>query len=129
MAATPDERATSVAETARLRFQNLFQNDKLTVAEVDRFREWAGAHAPERVDALTGSALATMFGNGLDPTIKAAELALHYQESSGKDDVLAALLRGPFSGDHDRARELAGKIKDPEIRADILRRYEPQPSQ
>lgn len=131
VAATPDERTASVAATAKERFEELSKDDRLTVQEVDRFREWATSQSPGKIDEITGRALAVLAsnkGNGSDPTTRVNELVLHYQESTGNDDVLLGFLGSwAFWGDAAKARSLAERIRDPDQRARFLATLESNP--
>ncbi len=132
VAATSEERAASIAATARNRFSNLCRDDKLTTGEIDSFRKWASSHEPATVDDITGRALASVAanqGNGSISEAKAKELLLHYQEASGSDDVVVGFLDSwPFWGNEAKARALAAKIKDPERRDKFLKSLEPVPA-
>ncbi|RYD36816.1 MAG: hypothetical protein EOP87_04755 [Verrucomicrobiaceae bacterium] len=124
VAATPEERASSVAAAAGERFQNLGRKGTLTTAEVDRFREWATGQTPEKVDEFTGRALAVVAADRRTATDRLAgisELLSHYQESSGNDDVLLGFLgTWYYWGNVEKARSLAEQIHDPERRARFL---------
>ncbi len=122
--ATPEERAASIAAAARERFGKLSREDHLTLEEVDRFRNWATIHSLEKIDEVTGGALAMVASNhrnGSDPREKIIELISHKQESSGNDEVLLGFIRNwPQWGDAEKARSLADKIRDPELRDQFL---------
>lgn len=130
-AASPDERTAAVITTGRERFVALVKDDKLTVGEVDRFREWAARQSPEKVDRFTGSTLAGLLtdrGNGFDPTAKVNELLFHYHEVAGNDEVMLGFLGSwRFWGDAAKARALAEKIHDPSRRDEFLKTLEPAP--
>ena len=87
---------------------------------LDKARTWAANQSPDTVDQATGQALAKTLwrGSSFD---NASALALQYQESSGKDDVLVAFLRGAADQHHntDQAKLLIDKIKDPALQQQI----------
>ncbi|MES2921483.1 MAG: hypothetical protein V4819_08050 [Verrucomicrobiota bacterium] len=125
IAATPEERASSIAATGNKRFTNLCRDDKLTTGEIDSFRKWAFSYEPAKVDDITGRALASVAEYH---EAKAKELLLHYQETSGSDDVVLGFLDSwPFWGNEAKARVLAAKIKDPERRDKFLKTLEADP--
>lgn len=130
-AASPEERNTTVITTARQRFVTLLKDDKLTIGEIDRFREWAELHSPAQVDRFTGGTLAGLLsdrGNGFDSTAKVNELLFHYHETSGNDEVLLGFLsQWQFWGNADKARTIATKIHDPTRRGEFLKTLEPDP--
>lgn len=128
-AASPEERIATVLTTGRQRFTTLSKDEKLTIAEVDRFWEWAARQSPTQVGRFTGSALAGLLtdrGNGSDPSAKVNELLIHYHEANENDEVLLGFLGSwPFWGDATKARALAEKFHDPARHSEFLKTLEP----
>jgi hypothetical protein len=127
--ASPEERTAAVLTTGRQRFTTLSKDEKLTIEEVDRFREWAARQSPAQVDRFTGSTLAGLLmdrGNGSDPSAKVNELLIHYHEANENDEVLLGFLRNwQFWGDATKARAIAEKFHDPARRDEFLKTLEP----
>lgn len=84
---------------------------------LDKARAWAATQSPGSVDYATGQALAISTARGADFE-QASTLALQYQESSGKDDVLAAFITA--GSRPDLTKTLIDKIKDTALRVRIL---------
>ncbi|RYD23982.1 MAG: hypothetical protein EOP88_01965 [Verrucomicrobiaceae bacterium] len=131
VSATPQERADSMAQASKERFMQVSRRDQLDIAEIDRFREWAAGHSLDKIDESAGKALAatsSSYRSGRDSVEKIRELLSHYQDTNGNDDMLMGFLSGgAFNGQRDKIRLLAGDIRDPELRADYLKRLESDP--
>lgn len=122
--ATPAERAACVEQAAESRIQSLSYQKKVTREDLDTMREWTTTQSPDSTDSVTGKALATSLqgGHKLD-FAEASEMALHYRETSGNDDVLASFLDSwPARQNKDQARVLAEKITDEKRREEILKK-------
>ncbi|MES2660173.1 MAG: hypothetical protein V4689_16235 [Verrucomicrobiota bacterium] len=125
IAATPGERAMSVETAAKMRMMQDAHQGVISREEIDRLREWVTAESPGTTDSTTGKALAGASGvfNGKFKFADAAALALHYQESSGNDDVLVSFLGdGQALQNKEEAIKLAEKISDPARRAEVLKK-------
>ena len=122
IAATPAERKACVEQAVESRIQTISYQKKITLADLDAMREWTKVQAPDSTDSLTGKALAnSLQGGGKMEFAAASELALHYQEISGNDDVLASFLDDwPAHRNKEQARVLAAKISDDKRREEIL---------
>ena len=122
IAATPAERKACVEQAVESRIQTISYQKKITLADLDAMREWTKVQAPDSTDSLTGKALAnSLQGGGKMDFAAASELALHYQEISGNDDVLASFLDDwPAHRNKEQARVLAAKISDDKRREEIL---------
>lgn len=122
IAATPEEREASVAESAKAFVQAKSWQSRITAEQVDKMREWVGNQSPDIVDEVTGSSLAKSLNHGQGTKFSdASELALKYQKESGGDEVLVAFLRESNAWQNtEEARELAQKISDPAKRDEIL---------
>jgi hypothetical protein len=87
---------------------------------LEKARAWAATQSPDSVDQATGKVLAksTMGGTDFDKT---SALALQYQESSGKDDVLVEFLKSDTfqHSNNDKAKALIDKIKDPALQEEV----------
>lgn len=123
--ATPSERKVCVIEAADSKIQQLSNKGRIGREEIDTLREWATRQSPEAVEMATGKALAkATLGNQKMDFSEAADLAIHYHETSENDDVLIGFLGGSDAYQNkDKAIELAGKISDPAKREEILNRF------
>ncbi len=116
--ATPAERAAGVAEAMAAKFEVLVWQNQINPTEIDAVRQWGRIHSPETVDEATARALRSISINGADGFNRAADLALHYHETTGNDVILTGFIQhGIDSRDKPRARLLAEKISDPTQRA------------
>jgi hypothetical protein len=89
------ERAAALRDAANTHLEQLSQQQKVTVAEVDGLRAWLAGEAPELRDRITGRALAEAAqGLGNMAVEDAAALVLDYQKSTGADEVLIAFMEG-----------------------------------
>lgn len=122
--ATPDERSAMVSSVMQ---RSVTSGGKvpLDTEVIDKVRDWAATHDPGAVDRNTGEMLASslwVLGGDIE---KVGAIALKYQASSGNDDTLAAFLtnervRNRGGEDKQRVLELAGKIKDPVKRQEVV---------
>jgi hypothetical protein len=119
--ATPTERTSLIQQAAIAKFPELTRNNQLTVGEIDTFRRWVATQAPDNVDSATAQALVAVGHEGEKAFNQAAEIALHYQQANGNDDVLIGFLSTMSKfGKSEEVRLLAAKITDPAKRAEIL---------
>jgi len=120
--ANPEERAVSAKQAAITHLGTLGFDGELTRASVDTLRSWLDVQAPGQADSITGKALAEAAQEGGEFNYDAAsQLILHYQQSSGRDDVLIAFLQGYSAhSNFEEARALAEMIVDPKQREQIL---------
>lgn len=126
IAATPAERTACVEQAAESRIQSISYQKKITREDLDAMREWTQSQAPDSTDSITGKALANSLRNGRKMDFsEASELALHYHEASGNDDVLSSFLDGSSSRQNkEQARVLAAKITDATRREEILKKLQ-----
>jgi hypothetical protein len=126
IAATPAERVAWVEQSAGSLFQSTIQEKKATREDLDTLREWTTRQAPASTDRITGNAIANAMRNGRKLDYAAAsELALHYHQASGNDDVLISFLDGLSGGENtEQARALAAKITDTNRRQEILKKLQ-----
>lgn len=124
IAATPAERTACVEQAAESRIQSISFQKKVTRDDLDTMREWTKTQAPGSTDKITGEALAGLLQNGRKMDFaEASELALHYREAGGTDDVLTSFLDSwPARQNKDQARVLAEKITDEKRREEILKK-------
>lgn len=93
----------------------------IQIPAIDTFREWSDTQSPSSTDRATGLMLAHMIEGNI-PVAQGIELALHYHETTGNDDVLIGFIQGGFVRQRrEQARELAQKISDPTRRDAILK--------
>jgi hypothetical protein len=120
--ATPEERAASARQTAESYMEVLSNKGSITSDMIEPFRDWLNRQAPGQTDSITGRALAEAAQNGGEFTFSdASQLILHYQQTSGSDDVLVSFLEG-FSAHSnlEEAKVLADMITDEKRRQEIL---------
>jgi hypothetical protein len=112
------ERAAALRDAANTHLEQLSQQQKVTVAEVDGLRAWLAGEAPELRDRITGRALAEAAqGLGNMAVEDAAALVLDYQKSTGADEVLIAFMEGfAARSNSDSVRYLLEKIRDAALR-------------
>lgn len=124
IAATPAERTACVEQAAESRIQSISYQKKVTREDLDTMREWTKIQAPDSTDSITGKALAnSLQGSRKMDFSEASELALHYRETSGNDDVLTSFFDGYSARQNkDQARLLAEKITDEKRREEILKK-------
>lgn len=123
--ATPEERAACAEEAAEVKMRNYSQK-KPTREDFETMRAWLSSEAPEAKDRITGEILGNAMQGGKKMEFsEASELAIHYHESSGNDEVLGAFLESwPARNHKTEARALAEKISDETLRKEILKRLE-----
>ena len=124
IAATPTERIACVEQAVESRIQSISYQKKVTREDLDTMREWTETQAPDSTDKVTGKALADSLQSGRKLEFaEASELALHYRDVSGNDDVLTSFLDSwPARQNKDEARILAAKITDGKRREEILKK-------
>jgi hypothetical protein len=124
--ATPAERAACVEQAVKSKIQWDSSQKKISREDFDAMREWVTTQVPERTGTITGELLAYASHNRLKMEFsEAAELAVHYNDASGNDDVLFTFLDGrPAQQNKEQARLLAAKISDEKRRTDILKKLE-----
>lgn len=126
IAATPAERVACVEQTARSVTQAIIHEKPMTREDLDPLREWTTRQAPDSTGRITGKALADAmrYGRKLD-FATASELALHYHQVSGNDDVLISFLDDSSGSENtEQARALAAKIIDAKRREEILKKLQ-----
>jgi hypothetical protein len=123
--ATPEERAACAEEAAEVKMRNYSQK-KPAREDFETMRAWLSSEAPEAKDRITGEILGNAMQGGKKMEFsEASELAIHYHESSGNDEVLGAFLESwPARNHKTEARALAEKISDEKLRTEILKRLE-----
>ena len=126
IAATPAERVRCVEEAADSRIRSIANGRKITREDLDTLREWTTRESPAATGRITGEALITAMPRGPQLDFAAAsELALHYHQASGNDDVLVSFLdRVSRSEKTEQARALAAKITDAKRREEILKKLQ-----
>ena len=120
--ATPAERAAAAVQTAESRLELLALNSEVTRKSIDPLRDWLSRQAPQEVNSIIGKSLAEAAqDDGEFNFAKASQLALHYQQSGGGDEVLVAFLKSYAARSNlQEALQLADRIADPQRRAAIL---------
>ena len=93
----------------------------ITLEDVDAMREWAGTNHAD-IDRVTGKSLGNAINANRMSFDEASAIVLHYYEASGDDTIIRSFLASDARGFGDQARALAGKIADPDPRAEILDR-------
>ena len=125
ISATPEERTAIVTAAASDKLRSLSYNEKITQEQVDQMRDWALSNSANDANKITGKALAQVadYQNPNNNFNDLADLAVHYHEASGNDEVMTSFLQNSYLADKEKARELAEKISDPQRREEILKRY------
>lgn len=121
---TPDEKAAMVAAVMN-RSVNIGGSAPLSVEVIDKVRTWAATQAPDLVDKQTGAMIAASMWVVGGKIENVAETVMKYHAASGNDDTLVAFLTNEsvlskVNGQEERALELAGKIKDPAKREEVI---------
>ncbi len=117
--ATPAERALGVADAMASKFDGLVWQNQISPSEIDSVRQWALIQSPDTVDEATAEALRSISSHGSNAFNRAADLALHYHEVTGNDEILTGFLDYGISPQNKpRARLLAERISDPAKRAE-----------
>ena len=122
--ATTVERGIVASETAGAVLSGIVGERPLTREDIDEMRSWLGVQSPEGVDRITGEALGLAASeDGELDFQRASEWVLGIQRESGNDGVLVAFLESFAALSHpEQALPLAESVKDPELRAGIIRR-------
>lgn len=126
IAATPAERVACVEIATKSKIRSIANGRKITRDDLDTLREWTTRQAPDTTGPITGQVLAHAMQEGHKLNYAAAsELALHYHQASGSDDVLVAFLEGVSSLEKtEQARALAVRITDAKRREEILKKLQ-----
>ena len=119
--ASPAERETCVETVAGTRMRGITYDRSITLEDVDAMREWAGTNHAD-IDRVTGKSLGNAINANRMSFDEASAIVLHYYEASGDDTIIRSFLASDARGFGDQARALAGKIADPDQRAEILDR-------
>jgi RNA polymerase sigma factor (sigma-70 family) len=129
--ATPAERQACIERAASAKIQMISFNRKVSSADFDQVREWAATQAPDRVDQVTGKALAGLLiqSNTKATMSEITALASHYDEANGNQEVLASFLEcRPSFQFMDEVRTLVATITDENRREEILKKLNLPPS-
>lgn len=127
---TPEERVRCVGEVVSGKLRGVAVNRTVSRGDLVEMRDWMVTQTPQAVDRLTGEMLGSAAASdGIAPThyqrmtySEAAAFAAEFSESSGNDDVLAAFLKSEGGRSNKiQARDLARKISDETLRAEILK--------
>ena len=126
IAATPAERLACIEEAANYGIRQISIRGKVTREDLDKMREWATSQAPGSTESITGKALANSLPTSSQQDFAtAAEWVLLYHSTNGNDDVITSFLEGRDSArNKDDARALAGKINDPKVREEFLKKFQ-----
>lgn len=123
IAATSDERNVCVEQAGSRAVMYLSFQRKIKQEDFDRLREWAAQESPAMSDRTTGKALVNVLNNKKMEFSEAADIALHYHENGGGDELLLPLLetsRAPQN--KELARKLAERLSDEKRRDEILKK-------
>ena len=120
--ATPEERTVATRTAVGNELEEIASERSVTRKDLEVMRKWLAQQAPAQVDRLTGEALGQAIQDEGDFNFsQAAALVADYHQSSGNDDVITGFLTHAATDDsHAEAIALAGQIKDPKRRADVL---------
>jgi hypothetical protein len=131
-AVTPEERAALLAdqfsEFAGYRAMRVSGGGDPRRNEFDANRKWVQAVDPSSADRATGAALQTFVKKLNNPESHdfVEKTALDYLDSGAGDELLVPLIEGSANGSNtfpkDRARGLAGRITDAQLRNELLQK-------
>ncbi|RYD26587.1 MAG: hypothetical protein EOP87_22530 [Verrucomicrobiaceae bacterium] len=128
--ATPEEKLRCVGEVVNARLRGVVVSRTATREDLMGLREWMAGHAPQSVDRLTGEMLGSAAASdGIAPSSyrrmswsEAASFVVEFNGAGGDDGVLVAFLKSEGGrSDKKQARELAARIPDEVLRAEILK--------
>lgn len=119
--ATPAERNACAEQILRERIRDLGDKGSLKIEDLDALRQWTGDVGAD-VDATTAIALGYSVCSGRFDFEEVSGVVLHYCESSGNQRILLEFLASNARFSVREARELAGKVADPQQRQMILDR-------
>ena len=124
--ATPEERTACVEKAATSKIYSISHQKPVADSDIDSLREWAATQAPDRVNLVTGRAIAAIGQAGRKTTYSdTVAMVLRYHEAAPNDDILIGFLENASSnGNQGEARLLAEKITDEKRREEILKNYQ-----
>lgn len=117
--ATPPERNACAEQILRENISELASNGTIKIEDLETLRKWAGNVGAD-VDATTATALGYSVCSGRINFDEVSEIVLHYCETSGSQKLLLDFLASNARFSVREARELAGKVADPQQRKMIL---------
>lgn len=121
IAATPSERARAIDHSVQTLFLTSGQSKTFTSAEIDELRTWADAQAPGSADKTTVAAISAL-GSYPSQFPNAAELAIHFKETTGNEEILANFLASSTGrSNRELAFPLAEKLNDPKRRESVVK--------
>ena len=129
--ATPDERASCVANVLSRKIENLSERKKITDNDLQSMRAWSNIQSPETTDKATGSALAAAVIRNKNLAFnEAVQLVSQYDQASGHEQTMFSFLSSFEKTDTHYSSEilsLAAKLSDSEKRKEILNLLEVKP--
>jgi hypothetical protein len=120
--ATAEERTAAARQLAESQIHTLSLAGEVRKEDVDQLRSWLDRQAPGQTEMITGKALAEAAQKGGRLSFDdASQLVLHYQNASGRDEVLIGFLTSYSArSNFEQAQPLLEMIADPQRRAEIL---------
>ena len=120
--ASPAERFAAAKQGADAQLESLAREGDLDRQALEELRDWLVVQAPDKVDEITGKALAEAAQeDGEFDFSAAAKMISDLQSSAPNDELIAAFLSGYAAHSNlEQARLLANTISDPSRRALIL---------
>ncbi len=120
------ERESCVELAAISKIGNFSGNAKVTTRHFDQVRDWLRDLYPEKVNRVTGEALAGAARHERTLSLaEAAELALHYDIASGGNEVLSAFLdQEDIASKKTALRSIARHTTSETLRLEILNRLD-----
>ena len=129
--ATPDERASCVANVLSRKIEDLSERKKITDNDLQSMRAWSNIQSPETTDKATGSALAAAVIENKNLAFnEAVQLVSQYDQASGHEETMFSFLSSFDETDTHFSSEilsLAAKLSDSEKRKEILNLLEVKP--
>lgn len=127
---TPEERSTLLAQQFKQYAEYRAMRDEGNTPsrqKFDDYRTWIEAIDPAAADQVTGAALQDYLekSNGSEALDFVETIAADYLASGAGDELLIPLIEGSARGSafpKDKARALATKIKDAELRSGLLQK-------
>ncbi|RYD33208.1 MAG: hypothetical protein EOP85_20995 [Verrucomicrobiaceae bacterium] len=113
-------------QAAESKLSQIAGDADISRGDVDSLRAWLATQAPGQMDAITGKALAEAAQDGGEFDFdEASQMILHYQKTSGSDEVLISFLKSYSARSNiEEARHLLDMISDPQVRAQLQKDLE-----
>ena len=119
--ATTAEKEAIVANAAQSRIQGLGWDGEVDRAGVDEVRVWAATQSPDNADAITGKALANIWGGKSSFDNRAKLIESLHAEGAGDDLIISFLSENRHAQQSsETSKALAERIRDESQRVKLL---------